>query len=389
VIGSANLCLKPFEGDYMAVNTVDSQLNPYPLYAMMRESQRVNFNQMISMWEVFRFNDVQRVLNDYATFSSNYIGEGPLSESLIGMDPPRHRQLRNIVTQAFTPRTIAQLAPRVTAIVHDLLDQVEAKGEMDIIDDLAYPLPVIVIAELLGVPIEDRERFKQWSSDMVSTSVFTGLDPQSAMGEYFIAMIEKRRVEPKDDLISALLAAQIDGEHLSITELLGFCILLLVAGNITTTNLIGNMVLCLDEHPEAFEELKAQPGLAASAIEEVLRYLSPIQGMFRLTRADTLIGEQEVPAQKMMIAWIGSANRDETQFPDAETFDIHRTPNRHIAFGHGIHFCLGAPLARLEGKIVLETMLERLPNMKRKQYVPLERTDSFFLYGVKQLPITF
>jgi cytochrome P450 len=389
VIGSANLCLKPFEGDYMAVNTVDSQLNPYPLYAMMRESQRVNFNQMISMWEVFRFNDVQRVLNDYATFSSNYIGEGPLSESLIGMDPPRHRQLRNIVTQAFTPRTIAQLAPRVTAIVHDLLDRVEAKGEMDIIDDLAYPLPVIVIAELLGVPIEDRERFKQWSSDMVSTSVFTGLDPQSAMGEYFMGMIEKRRVEPKDDLISALLAAQIDEEHLSITELLGFCILLLVAGNITTTNLIGNMVLCLDQHPEAFEELKAQPSLAASAIEEVLRYLSPIQGMFRLTRADTLIGEQEVPAQKMMIAWIGSANRDETQFPDAETFDIHRTPNRHIAFGHGIHFCLGAPLARLEGKIVLETMLERLPNMKRKQYVPLERTDSFFLYGVKHLPITF
>ncbi len=373
----------------MAVNTVDSQLNPYPLYAMMRESQRVNFNQMISMWEVFRFNDVQRVLNDYATFSSNYIGEGPLSESLIGMDPPRHRQLRNIVTQAFTPRTIAQLAPRVTAIVHDLLDHVKAKGEMDIIDDLAYPLPVIVIAELLGVPTQDRERFKKWSSDMVSTSVFTGLDPQSEMGEYFMGMIEKRRVEPKDDLISALLAAQIDGEHLNITELLGFCILLLVAGNITTTNLIGNTVLCLDQHPEAFEELKAQPDLAASAIEEVLRYLSPIQSMFRLTRADTIIGDQEVPAHKMVLAWIGSANRDETQFPAAETFDIHRMPNRHIAFGHGIHFCLGAPLARLEGKIVLETMLERLPNMQRKRHVPLERTDSFFLYGVKHLPITF
>lgn len=373
----------------MAVNTVDSQLNPYPLYAMMRESHPVNFNQMISMWEVFRYSDVQRVLNDYTTFSSNYIGEGPLSESMIGMDPPRHRQLRTIVTQAFTPRTIAQLAPRITTIVHDLLDRVEAQGAMDIVNDLAYPLPVIVIAELLGVPVEDRERFKQWSSDLVSTSVFSGLDPQSEMGEYFLKMIEKRRKEPKDDLISALLAAQIEGEHLSITELLGFCILLLVAGNITTTNLIGNMVLCLDEHPETFEDLKAEPTLAASAIEEVLRYLSPIQSMFRLTRTDTIIGEQEIPAHKMLLAWIGAANRDEAQFPNAETFDIRRNPNRHIAFGHGIHFCLGAPLARLEGKITLEIMLERLPNMKRKRDVPLERIDSFFLYGVKHLPITF
>jgi len=373
----------------MAVNTVDTQLNPYSLFAEMRASQRVNFNQMVSMWEVFRYTDVQRVLNDYATFSSNYIGGGPLSESLIGMDPPRHRQLRNLVTQAFTPRTIAQLAPRITEIVHGLLDKVEAKGEMDIVDDLAAPLPTIVIAELLGIPAADRERFKQWSGDIVSTSVFTGLDPQSEMGEYFLAMIEQRRKEPQDDLITALLQAQIDGEHLSMTELLGFCIVLLVAGNITTTNLIGNIVLCLDDHPEAFEELKAEPALAPGAIEEVLRYLSPIQSMFRLTKTDTIIGEQEIPARKMVLAWIGAANRDEEQFSSPETFDIRRSPNRHIAFGHGIHFCLGAPLARLEGKIVLETMLARAPHMQRRRHVPLERTDSFFLYGVKHLLVTF
>jgi cytochrome P450 len=370
-------------------DTSDSQLNPYPWYAKKRESSPINYNAETGMWSVFSYRDVQRVLSEHATFSSNYMGSGPLSESLIGMDPPRHRQLRNIVTQAFTPRTVAQLVPRITEIVNDLLDQAIPRGKMDVVDDLAYPLPITVIAELLGVPAEDRDLFRRWSNAIVSTSAVVGLDPETEMGEYFLRMIKRRREEPKDDLISALLAAQIDDEHLSITEVLGFCFLLLVAGNETTTNLIGNALLCLDSYPEAWKQLRAEPALAPAVVEEVLRYLSPVQSMFRLTTSETTIGDQVIPAHKMVLAWIASANRDEQQFPDADTFDIRRTPNRHIAFGHGIHFCLGAPLARLETKIVLEALLERFSEIQRVQNVPLQRTDSFFLYGLKHVPITF
>jgi cytochrome P450 len=370
-------------------DTSDSQLNPYPWYAEKRESTPVNYNAETGMWSVFSYQDVQRVLSEHATFSSNYMGGGPLSESLIGMDPPRHRQLRNIVTQAFTPRTVAQLVPRITEIVNDLLGQAIPRGKMDVIDDLAYPLPITVIAELLGVPAEDRALFRRWSNAIVSTSAVVGLDPETEMGEYFLRMIKRRREEPKDDLISALLAAQIDDEHLSITEVLGFCFLLLVAGNETTTNLIGNALLCLDTYPEVWKQLHAEPALAPAVVEEVLRYLSPVQSMFRLTTSETTIGDQIIPAHKMVLAWIGSANRDEQQFPDADTFNIRRTPNRHIAFGHGIHFCLGAPLARLETKIVLEALLERFSEIQRVQNAPLQRTDSFFLYGLKHIPITF
>lgn len=375
----------------MVTNSIEiqSSLDPYPLYAEMRKSRPVNLNEMVHMWEVFRYNDVQRVLMEYTTFSSQYMGGGPFSESLISIDPPKHRQLRNLVTQAFTPRTIAQLAPRIREIVHELLQAVVAKGEMDVVHDLAYPLPTIVIAELLGIPIADRERFRRWSNAIVSTSMGLGTNPQAEMYEYFLRMIELRRQEPRDDLISALIAAQVEGEYLSTTELLGFCFLLLVAGNETTTNLISNAILCLDEHPEAMEEVRAKPELVPSALEEVLRYLSPVQCMFRVTATDAVIEGQEIPAGKMLMTWIASANRDETMFPDPDTFDIHRSPNRHIAFGHGIHFCLGAPLARLEGRIALEAMLERLPNIRRVREVPLQRTDSFFLYGVKHVPITF
>ncbi|MFL5626091.1 MAG: cytochrome P450 [Ktedonobacteraceae bacterium] len=357
---------------------------------MKRESAPVNYNSDTGMWSVFCYQDVQRVLSEHATFSSSYMGrEGPFSESLIGMDPPRHRQLRTIVTQAFTPRTVAQLAPRISEIVNDLLDRAISKGKMDVIDDLAYPLPITVIAELLGVPAEDRDLFRRWSNAIVSTSAVVGLDPQTEMGEYFLTMIKRRREEPKDDLISALLAAQIDGEHLNVMEMLGFCFLLLVAGNETTTNLLGNAILCLDSHAEDWEQLRTEPALVPSAIEEVLRYLSPVQSMFRLTTTEAVVGDQVIPAHQMVLAWIASANRDEQQFPQADKFDIRRTPNRHIAFGHGIHFCLGAPLARLEAKIALEAMLERIAEIQWVKDVPLQRTDSFFLYGVKHLPVTF
>ena len=375
----------------MESNSITAQrLNPFPWYRQMRETDPVYFNPERGSWSVFRYNDVQRVLTDYNTFSSQYMGaQQPLAVSLLNTDPPRHRELRSLVTQAFTPRRIAQLEPRITQIVNEQLDKVAPTGKMDVIDDLAYPLPVIVIAEMLGIPPEQREQFKHWSDELIGESRTPGQNPQMEMGKYFYEMIEQRRQEPKNDLISALLAAQINGEHLDIMELLGFCILLLVAGNETTTNLLANAILCFTDHPESIEQLRAEPALLPDAIEEVLRYLSPVRTMFRTTVKDTELGGKKIQAGEFISAWIGSANRDEEQFPNAAQFDIRRSPNRHLAFGHGIHFCLGAPLARLEARIALGIMLERLSNMQRVPDIPLEPSTSFVLQGVKHLPITF
>jgi cytochrome P450 len=371
-------------------NTIEDQaLNPFPWYRFMRESQPIHYEPRYRGWQVFRYDEVVRVLSDYAVFSSDFGGQGLLGSSLISVDPPRHRQLRNLVTQAFTPRAVTQLSGRITAIANDLLDRVIAAGRMDVIDDLAYPLPVIVIAEMLGIPQEDRKRFKIWSDAVVGASYPEGGNPQAEMSAYFLNMIEQRRYEAKDDLISALLNAPIDGQHLNQQELLGFCVLLLVAGNETTTNLIGNALLCFDEHPEVMEQLRAEPTLIPGAIEEVLRYRSPVQFMYRQAIADFTLEGHNIRAGQEVLAWIGSANRDERQFPNPDVFDIKRTPNRHIAFGHGIHFCIGAPLARLESKIVLTLMLELLQEIKRVRSVPLQATGSAVVYGVRHLPITF
>ncbi|HKF38395.1 MAG TPA: cytochrome P450 [Ktedonobacteraceae bacterium] len=365
-------------------------LDPYPWFRMMRESTPVYRNPRNQNWSVFRYNDVQRVLSEYSTFSSQFLGGGQaLDASMISLDPPRHRKLRSLATLAFTPRTIAQLEPRIAEIVHEQLDNVAAQGHMDIIDDLSYPLPVTVIAELLGIPLADRERFKRWSDQFIGALPTQGIDPEDEMSEYFRWIIQQRRQEPKSDLISALLAAQIDGQHLTEQELLGFCVLLLVAGNETTTHLIANAIWCLDNKPDALAELRANRALLPSAIEEVLRYRSPLKMMFRVAVQDTTIRETTIRAGEAVVAWIGSANRDETQFPNAETFDIHRDPNRHLAFGYGIHFCLGAPLARLESRVALDIMLDRLPNLRRDRDVPLEPISAFILHGVQHLPVTF
>ncbi len=379
----------------MSVETAEpSALNPFPYYRYMRKTRPVNFNANYRTWEVFRYAEVQQVLSDYANFSSSVIAgnasvqQNPLGASLISIDPPRHRQLRSLVTQAFTPRTVAHMSERITTLVNELLDKVIAAGKMDAIEDLAYPLPVMVIAEMLGIPSEDRARFKLWSDALVGAT-FMGGNPQEAMSRYFQEIIRQRRREPKDDLISDLLAVQIEGEHLSEVELLGFCVLLLVAGNETTTNLIGNALLCFDEQPEVMAQLRAEPTLIPAAIEEVLRYRSPLQFMYRRAINDVTLGDQNIKAGQVVIAWIGSANRDESQFTDPDTFDIRRDTQRNLAFGHGIHFCLGAPLARLEGRIALTILLERLPNLRRQREFPLQALGSNLIYGVKKLPVTF
>jgi cytochrome P450 len=378
----------------------ERQLNPFPWYQTMREDAPVWYSREQGIWHVFRYDDVQRVLSDYAHFSSQRNGgneaEGHLfASSMISSDPPRHRKLRGLATQAFTPRAVEALEPRIADITQDLLNRVAGHGRMDVIEDLAYPLPVIVIAELLGIPAEDRERFKLWSDAVVSTAQTMGNgmppyhvgDAMREMAAYFAQTIEQRRRRPGDDLISGLLAAQIDGEHLTLQELLGFCALLLVAGNETTTNLLGNAILSFTEQPGLWERLRAQPELLPMAIEEVLRYRSPVQSMFRSTVSATTMAEQTIPAGSPVIAWIGSANRDELQFPDPNRFDVERTPNRHIAFGYGIHYCLGAPLARLEARIALSAMLERFPTITREGDAPLEALPSMIVYGVRNLPI--
>ncbi|MEO7003289.1 MAG: cytochrome P450 [Ktedonobacterales bacterium] len=377
----------------------DQRLNPFPWYQLMRAQSPVIAEGSRGMAMAFSYDAVQEALSDYAHFSSEYgkrnnadYAQHPISASLINTDPPRHRQLRNLATQAFTPRAVAQLTPRITAIVRELLDAVIPNGSMDIIQDFAYPLPVIVIAELLGIPPEDRARFKRWSDAVVTGgggAMSEQGNPNAEMAAFFREMIAERRAEPRDDLISALLAAQIDGEHLSEMELIGFCVLLLIAGNETTTNLIGNAILCFDEAPAAVERLRAEPQLLPSAIEEVLRYRSPVQSMFRMADADTTLHGQAISAGQFVIAFIGSANRDESAFPNADQFVVDRAPNRHIAFGYGIHFCLGAPLARLEARIALGALLERTRDIQRVPGVALNPLESNVVFGVRNLPVTF
>ncbi len=379
------------------LNEQEMSLDPFPWYRTMRISQPVFYDKENQLWHVFSYDEALRILTDPITFSSE-VPQRLLSEeerknmgepSILSLDPPRHRQLRALISQAFTPRTIARLASRITEIVNEHLDQVAASGRMDVIANLAYPLPVIVIAELLGLPAEDRAMFKHWSDIIVSPQQEEAAHAGKEMGDYLRQVTDQRRVDSRDDLISALLAAQVDGEHLNEGELLSFYGLLLVAGNETTTNLIGNAIICFDENPQVMEQLRADPELLPGAIEEVLRYRSPVQRLIRVVTTNTTVGGQQVKEDELISPWIGAVNRDEQQFPNAEVFDIRRSPNRHIGFGHGIHFCIGAPLARLESKIALACMLERFSDIKRDRAIPLERipaTSAFF--GVQKLPIT-
>ncbi len=367
----------------------------YSWYQQMQKSHAVYYDETRASWLVFRYDDVHQIVLDTETFSSQRTTnpDGSIdpiaSGGILGMDPPRHHQLRALISQAFTPRMVALLEPRITTIVRDLLDEVQDRDEVDIVDALAFPLPIIVIAELLGVPSSDCAQFRQWSADYVGPDYALRLATAKKIAQYFQAMIAQRLQEPCDDLISALLAAEVDGEHLPVPDILGTCLLLLIAGHETTTGLISNAIVCLNEHPTARHEVMEHPELLPSAIEEVLRYRTVVHTLPRIVTTDTVLCGQEIKAGNLLLPLFAAANLDEAQFPHADQFDIHRTPNRHMGFGYGIHFCLGAPLARLETRIALETLFERFPNFQRVPDIPLELRPSSFIYGLKHLPLTF
>lgn len=392
----------------------EQRLSPFQFYADMRHNNPVAYDDRNNVWAAYRYYDVESILGDYTRFSSVLppMQTLPFRQGLIRTDPPYHRMLRGAVASAWTPMAISKLEPRIESIAHDLLNQVIEKGNMDLINDLAFPLPITVIAELLGIPLQDRDTFRGWGKRLVSSAggqFFVEHDGrpgenlvsmQSEMDDYFNHIIDKRTSSPQSDFISNLIKAEFDGHHLSREEILAFCTLLLLAGHVTTVNLIGNMIFSLLQYPQEFKKLKedrsspSSSSLISSTIEETLRYRSPVQFISRKTTQEVTIGEgQKIPSGQVIVTWIGSANHDESVFPDPEEFDISRTPHGHphVGFGHGIHFCLGAPLARLEAKVALKIILERLQDLelddsKKEDIKPL---DSITNHGVSQLPLRF
>lgn len=379
----------------LAAHILRDPLNPFPWYKQMRETCPVFYSPEFRSWFVTPYADVQQVIDDPVLFSSEQTIRGRRPEekksvpTLLWTDPPRHGQLRSLVSQAFNPRAIAALAPRIAQIVHARLDVVASQGRMDIVQELANPLPIIVIAELLGIPATDRAQFKYWSDSIVGTVRKEKKQAVIDMNTYFMSIVARRRQQPQDDLISALLAAQIDGVHLTDAEILSFCRLLLVAGHETSTNLIGSALLTFDEYPETMDELRTDPTLISAAVEGIVRFRTPIQRLRRVATSDTLLGGCMIKAGDIVSPILGAANRDEACFAHPEVFTLSRIPERHLGFGHGIHFCLGASLARLETKLALEVLLTRFTEIRRIKDRPLQAVASSFVYGVKSLPMSF
>lgn len=378
--------------------------NPYPSYKLLLDGPPRKLDLFGPVALVARYADVTAILRDHQCFSSvrarspEIREEGPFrgATTMLFADPPVHSRLRRLVSRDFTPRRIREMEPRVRGFAAMLLDRVERKGEMEVMADVANALPVMVIAEMLGVPPEHYPQFKHWSDIVVATgNTIPGqpVPPEMRQAgdwlrEYFSREIEKRRRSPGADLVSALVAAHDDNEALDGGELLAFVILLLLAGNETTTNLIGNGMLALGRNPDQMDLLRRTPELTSRAIEEILRYDGPVQSTTRRATADVEIGGTEIAAGTGCFVILAAANHDPAQFPDPDRFDITREPRDHVAFGEGIHFCLGAPLARLEGAIAIGEIVRRFPGLRLKDpSAPLTYKGSYFLRGLETLPM--
>ena len=389
--------------------------NPFPIFAELRERDPVHWSGVLGGWVLTRYRDVRQALND-PRFSADRItpfrdhlqpdARAQVAELLktLGLwavfnDPPAHTRRRGLLNKAFTPRAVMAMRPMIERIVAHLISRVAARREMDLITAFAYPLPASVIAGMIGVPIEDLDRFKTWSDEIaafVGSALATpdkrerGERGVREMSAYFRGIIADHRKRPREDILSALLAAEESGSGFSEDELVASCILLLFAGHETTTNLVGNGMLALLRHPEALVALRHDRGLAASAVEEMLRYDGPTQAMTRIALEDVRLDEagSTIGTGDRVFALLNAANRDPQVFTEPDRFDVTRGDTRHLSFGFGSHFCLGAPLARLEGQIAVKALIERLPDLSLATEMP-EWSDSFVLRGVKSLPVRF
>ena len=377
--------------------------NPYPFYDMLRAFAPIFYWQPWGMWFLTTHEDCHALLRD------DRFGHLPLSVAaappsqralwqmqtnwLLTMNPPDHTRLRGLVQKAFTPRAVAQLRATIQRLTDALIDRMAEKEQVDVIADLAYPLPVAVICEMLGVPLADQGRFHAWSAALVHSldltdepAVYNRASVAAAeMTAYFDALLAERRAQPQTDILSALVAAEEAGDRLTTEELFGTCALLLVAGHETTVNLIGNGTLALLRHPDQWQRLRDEPGLIASAVEELLRYDSPVQLTSRAALIDVTYKGQRFPRGTFVTFLLGAANHDPAVFADPARLDLGRANNRHLAFGGGIHYCLGAPLARLEGEIALGTLARRLPTLALAGGPPVYR-DNVALRGLEALP---
>jgi cytochrome P450 PksS len=375
-------------GGAVNITSAEFKADPYPFYARLRAEApvfRVTLPDRQAAWLVTRYDDVARVLKDegFAKDRRNALTREqlagqpwipgfakPLMRNMLDQDGRDHDRLRALVQKAFTPRLVEQMRPRVQQLTDDLLDGVRSRDRIDLIRDYALPLPTTVIAQMLGVPVQDRHRFSRWSKVLflISASRWGLLKAVPSVWRfmrYLRGLLAARRADPRDDLVSALVQAEEGGERLSEDELVAMVMLLLVAGHETTVNLIGNGTLALLEHPDQLERLRGDPALIRPAVEELLRYHSPVEtATERFPREDTPVAGVTIPRGEMVLAVLASANRDERQFPDPDKLDLARDPNRHLSFGLGVHFCLGAPLARLEGQLAINTLLRRTSGLR-------------------------
>ena len=396
--------------------TPEARTDPYPMYRELLAHNPVSWNTTFQTWVFTRYADVDAILtnqntsadrrsgsNSFAEMQRKYIEEHPedlfvRAPTMLNSDPPEHTRLRRLVSKAFTPRAVEALRPRIQSVVDEILDDVAGEDEMDLVQALGYPLPVIVIAEMLGVPTTDRAKFKKWSDDIVATlggpftpqAVLQAADKaRSELVEYLSGVIEERRKNPQDDLISGLIAAEDEGTVLSTQEIYSTTILLLVAGNETTTHLIDNGMLALLKNPDQVKILREDPSLIKSAVEELLRFIGPVQATGRTIKEDMEIGGQALKARESTFVILGAANHDPAKWgDDADKLDVTRNPVDHVGLGDGIHFCLGAPLARAEAQIAISTLLDRFPKLRLAIDEP-EWGGTFIIRGVKSLPLTF
>jgi cytochrome P450 len=366
----------------------------------MRDEQPV-WRDAYGIWHVFRYADVAYAISDAQVFSSDVgrvlpIGEKFSQGNLLRTDPPRHHLLRRLVGAAFSPKVVTGLIPRIAEVTGELLDATGGASEFDLVSALAYPLPVTVIAELLGLPISDRELFRTWADRLFNRDMADPNDPELArkvdeatadMLVYLQDHCADRRAKPRQDLISRLAAVEVDGARLSDEEVVNFSFVLLIAGHITTTALLGNTVLCLDEYPDVWAQLRTDRSLIEPTIEEVLRCRSSFTQVSRVTSVETKLSGQLIPADVIVTPWLLSANRDEREFADPDRFDIHRSGNHHLAFGHGIHFCIGHLLARLEAKVAVGVLLDRYADIRLTPATPLE-FDPRGIFAARNVPVT-